>query len=116
MHAVASRWVQFNQNNGRCNAFLPLWTFRAGVAQTSDASSAGFLADKKGDADRFRLLSDVFRGRPCLRKVYSRSKTLAVLFCQAWEPNGWPRASDRRNASSSASVSTRLTRFSQSAG
>ena len=44
------------------------------------------------------------RGRPRGRSVDSKPKRFAVLCCHGPSPNGAPRTTDRRNASSSASV------------
>ena len=57
-----------------------------------------------------------FLGRPGGRKVCSRHKDLATCSCQLSSPKGCPRTTDRRTASTSASVWGWFTRCTQSAG
>jgi hypothetical protein len=72
---------------------------------------------RKGDADLFYgSVVDFFLGRPRGRRVYSSPNRRPTCCCQAAPPNGQPRTTASRTASSSASVCGRLTHSSQSAG
>ncbi len=68
-------------------------------------------ARKEGTRPHF-----IFFGRPRGRSVCSSPSPAAVCCSKASDPNGRARVTERRTASTSASVRRRLTDFTQSSG
>lgn len=84
----------------------PTFQDRLTVERKKGERKKGIRAEK---GDKSNKHDYAFFGRPLERNVDSRPSLAAVCFCHDSDPNGRPRFTLTRNASSSESVSTPFT-------
>ena len=75
-----------------------------------------FSETRKGDMVQSLYFTHVFLGLPRERRVYSRPSCSTIACCHESSPNGHPRLTHRRRASSSSCVCGSFTNSTQSGG